>query len=303
MLLKSRFIEMFGDVNNKRLDEYVELEQAFDIRDDLRQPINEITRLSMQDGELYPYFGANGQVGTINKYLFDCTVLCLAEDCGAYKKDESSSYIITGKAWVNNHAHVLIPKENCNVFYANYYFKVFDLSKLVSGSTRQKLTQSQLKKVNFYLPQLSLQNNFGDFLQQIDKSKFLLQQMIEKLELLKKSRFIELTKNLEYNYTLNELSVEWFKGQPLKKTDIVENGEHSCIHYGELFKYGYSIKNVISKTNIIPLKFSQVGDILFPASDVTPTGLARCSAIMNDNVILASDIIVLRPQKKLILYF
>ena len=104
-LVKSQFIEMFGDPNNNA--NTVSFETAFTIRDDLRKPINDSVRSEMHENAMYPYYGANGQVDTINQYLMDCTALCLAEDCGAYGAGEASSYIVSGKCWVNNHAHVI----------------------------------------------------------------------------------------------------------------------------------------------------------------------------------------------------
>ena len=98
-------------------------------------------------------------------------------------------------------------------------------------------------------------------------------------------------------FKLNELALEWCKGQPFKKTDISAQGANWCIHYGELFtKYGVVIASSISKTNVQGKRVSVSGDILFPASDVTPSGLARCSALMQDNVILGGDIIIMRPR-------
>lgn len=97
---------------------------------------------------------------------------------------------------------------------------------------------------------------------------------------------------------LRKIANNWMKGQALKKEDIVENGAFPCIHYGELFtKYNAVIEDVISKTNLTPKMKSEKGDILFPASDVTSDGLARCSTILADDVLLGSDIIILRPKK------
>ena len=96
--------------------------------------------------------------------------------------------------------------------------------------------------------------------------------------------------------TLDDIALEWSKGQPFKKDDIKENGHNYCIHYGELFtKYDAVIRDVVSLTDADAKKLSKSGDILFPSSDVTPKGLTRCSALMEDDVILGGDIIVLRP--------
>ena len=113
-----------------------------------------------------------------------------------------------------------------------------------------------------------------------------------------KSQFIEMTEKANSELKkLDELSKEWLKGQAFKKDEMIEEGDNSCIHYGELFtKYGPIIDAAISRTNAIPVKISQVGDILFPASDVTPMGLTKCSVILETGVILGGDIIVMRPK-------
>lgn len=184
-LVKSQFIEMFGDPNNNA--NTVSFETAFTIRDDLRKPINDSVRSEMHENAMYPYYGANGQVDTINQYLMDCTALCLAEDCGAYGAGEASSYIVSGKCWVNNHAHVIIPKECCDLHYANAFFKILDMTPYVSGSTRLKLTQGKMKEIPVVLPSIGEQMKFAAIVKQSDKSKFELQQAIEKVDNLIKS--------------------------------------------------------------------------------------------------------------------
>lgn len=88
----------------------------------------------------------------------------------------------------------------------------------------------------------------------------------------------------------------WSKGKLLSKQDLVETGKYKCIHYGELFVlYGEVISNVISRTNLNTGCFSKEGDILFPDSDVTPTGLARCSSIMENAVVLGGGILIFHP--------
>lgn len=88
----------------------------------------------------------------------------------------------------------------------------------------------------------------------------------------------------------------WSKGKLLSKDNISETGKFKCIHYGELFTmYDEIIYQVFSKTDLNNGCLSQIGDILFPDSDVTPTGLARCSSIMETRVILGGGILILRP--------
>ena len=165
-IVKSQFIEMFGTCN-----EYTNITNCVDIMDHLRKPINSEERMKMQEGILYPYYGATGQVGYVNDYLSDFEGLCIAEDCGNYKAGEESAYIVKGKIWVNNHAHLLKCKDDYNLYFLKEFLFQADLSEYVNGATRQKLTQSKLREIKVLNPSLELQNKFADFVQQIDKSK------------------------------------------------------------------------------------------------------------------------------------
>lgn len=163
---KSQFIEMF---KNESLQ--VPLEKIVEVKDDCRKPINEGERSEMKEGDLYPYYGATGIVDYINDYITDEELLCIAEDCGNYKAGEESAYIIRGKAWVNNHAHLVKVKDSCDIKYLYYYLKITNLMPYVSGTTRLKLTQKKLKEILVTLPSAELQNRFVAIAQQADKSK------------------------------------------------------------------------------------------------------------------------------------
>ena len=166
-MVKSQFIEMFGGHST-----VVKLKDVVTIMDDKRKPINEGERSAMKDGELYPYYGATGVVDYINDYLTDERLLCIAEDCGNYGPGEESSYIIEGKAWVNNHAHVVKPNDElCDITYLHNYLKVTDLLPFVSGTTRKKLTQKAMSDLDIILPQIDKQREYVSICDQADKSK------------------------------------------------------------------------------------------------------------------------------------
>lgn len=184
-LVKSRFIEMFGDPNSKQCEAFIE--DAFFIRDDLRKPLSSKERDAMKTGKLYPYYGANGKVDDINQFLTDCDALCFAEDCGSYGPGEPTAYVIRGKAWVNNHAHLLVAKCPHFLEYARTYFTLLDINRFISGTTRAKMTQVQLKKVNIEVPDQAMLREFDGFVSNVDKLRFKTQQQIEKLEMLKAS--------------------------------------------------------------------------------------------------------------------
>ena len=134
---------------------YVPFCDAVEICDTLRKPINSKERAARITGktqeELYPYYGATGQVGYIDGYLTNGEYVLLGED-GAPFLDmyAKKAYIISGKSWVNNHAHVLRSKSN-NKFLC-YYLNYFNYKGYVSGTTRLKLTQAQMKRIMVPVP-------------------------------------------------------------------------------------------------------------------------------------------------------
>ena len=131
--------------------------EAVDICDTLRKPINNSERASRIAGkkqsELYPYYGATGQVGFIDDYITDGEYVLLGED-GAPFLDAYApkAYLINGKTWVNNHAHVLRSKTNNK--YLCYYLNSFNYKGFVSGTTRLKLTQAEMKRIPVPVPPL-----------------------------------------------------------------------------------------------------------------------------------------------------
>lgn len=135
----------------------VPLADAVEIHDSDRMPINSSERKNRIAGKpiqnLYPYYGATGQVGYIDGYITDGEYVLLGED-GAPFLDPfaKKAYLICGKAWVNNHAHILRSKTN-NRFLC-YYLNYFNYKGYVSGTTRLKLTQAQMRQIPVPVPSI-----------------------------------------------------------------------------------------------------------------------------------------------------
>lgn len=136
----------------------VDFEEAVEILDSRREPISSDEREKRTSGvdksKLYPYYGAGRQIGWIDDYIFDDELILLAED-GA---TTGYVYMVDGKSWINNHAHVL--KENPSIvdkMYLFYYLKHYDFDHLKTGGTRPKLTQTNMKKVKIPVPPLDEQ--------------------------------------------------------------------------------------------------------------------------------------------------
>jgi len=135
----------------------VPLEKLVDILDNQRIPINSTERLQ-RIGNV-PYYGATGQVGTIDKAIFNETLILLGED-GApfFDSTKHKAYEISGPAWVNNHAHVLRAKsEMVNQRYLLHFLNIFNYTGYVNGATRLKLTQGDMKRIPVPHPNMETQ--------------------------------------------------------------------------------------------------------------------------------------------------
>ncbi|MEJ7619924.1 MAG: restriction endonuclease subunit S [Aquificaceae bacterium] len=147
--------------------EVVRLGEVAEIFDKKRVPLNEQQRKHRRGA--YPYCGANGIIDYIEAYIFDGEYVLLAEDGGFYKRFESSAYIMRGRFWANNHVHILQAKQNSNNYFLLYYLIYEDISRYVAGTTRQKLTQENMKKIPIPLPPLEEQKAIAEVLRAIDE--------------------------------------------------------------------------------------------------------------------------------------
>lgn len=129
----------------------VRLNELTECLDNKRIPINGEEREKIQ-GDI-PYYGANGQLDSINRFIFDEELLLIAEDGGSWGYQQKCAYIIEGKSWVNNHAHVLkIKKDKTNINFLTYWFNLTNLNKFISGSTRGKLNQKAMNSIKIPIP-------------------------------------------------------------------------------------------------------------------------------------------------------
>ena len=167
----------------------VKLGDVCEILDNQRVPITASERKSGP----YPYYGANGLQDYVDGYIFDDDLVLLAEDGGNFgSKDKPIAYRVSGKCWVNNHAHVLKPKDNIDVNYLCYSLMFYNVDGLVNGATRQKLTQKDMRKISIPLPLIEEQKAIAE---QLDKVSILIEkrkQQLSLLDTLVKSKFVEM---------------------------------------------------------------------------------------------------------------
>jgi type I restriction enzyme, S subunit len=151
----------------------VRLEDAVELLDFEREPVNSEERTKRlagkKEGELYPYYGATGQAGWIDDFRSEGERVLLGED-GAPFLDPSrdKAYCVTGRFWVNNHAHVLQGVEALldNRFLC-HQLNTVDYQPHVSGSTRLKLTSSAMKRIPLVIAPRLEQNRIVEKLEEL----------------------------------------------------------------------------------------------------------------------------------------
>jgi type I restriction enzyme M protein len=129
-----------------------------DVLDSKRKPITKSDRISGP----YPYYGATGILDYVEDYLFDERLVLLGEDGAKWESGQNSAFIVEGKYWVNNHAHVLRPiKEKLNDIYLVTLLNQMDLMPLITGVTVPKLNQERMRAIEIPLPRLEIQQELA----------------------------------------------------------------------------------------------------------------------------------------------
>lgn len=101
----------------------------------------------------YRYFGASGVIDNVASYIYDGDYLLVAEDGENLRtRNTPVALWVTGKFWVNNHAHVLQARSSSNGRFLYYWFQQADISGYLTGTTMPKLSQASLNRISVLLP-------------------------------------------------------------------------------------------------------------------------------------------------------
>ena len=129
------------------------LGEVCEILDSKRKPITKKDRVA---GPI-PYYGATSVQDHVRDYIFDEPLVLLGEDGAKWGAGDKSAYMIEGKSWVNNHAHVLRPMPSLLRPWLTYYLVASDLSEFISGTTVPKLNQERMRLIPIPMPPVSEQ--------------------------------------------------------------------------------------------------------------------------------------------------
>ena len=143
----------------------VTLEDIAENCDSMRKPVTSGKR---EAGE-YPYYGASGIVDYVKDYIFDGDYLLVSEDgANLLARSTPIAFSISGKNWVNNHAHVLKFDRYETRRFVEFYLNSIDLAPYISGGAQPKLNQKNLNRIEIPLPSQERQKYIVDILERFD---------------------------------------------------------------------------------------------------------------------------------------
>ena len=178
------------------------------------------------------------------------------------------------------------------------------LKRLISSSVRMdgllNISYEEYTGIDLYLPSLLEQQKIATFLSLMDTRIEKQRQLVESLKKYKRGLFLKLYNDSEKKgYKICDLGKYCATGA-LSKDDIDASGKYPCILYGELFtKYGEVIKQVASRTNIIPTYLSGTNEILFPSSTTADAqSLIFPSSLKIKNIFLGGDLFTIKLKNE-----
>ncbi|MGO5130590.1 restriction endonuclease subunit S [Mitsuokella jalaludinii] len=283
------------------------LDDCCEILDSMRVPI---TAKDRKAGP-YPYYGANGIQDYVADYIFDDDLVLLAEDGGNFgSKEKPIAYRVSGKCWVNNHAHVLKPKPGMDVDYLCYSLMFYDTDGLVNGATRQKLTQTMMRKMHIPKRSIDEQRMIVNQLNKVLSIQKLYQKELSLLDVIMKARFIEMFGDPVKNEKgwpmvrlgeLAEVKIGPF-GSLLHREDYIEGG-HALINPSHIVDGKIIID---SKLTISDAKYEELASYIMHIGDVVlgrRGEMGRCAVVDEEGYLCGTGSMILRSGKMMKPYF
>ncbi|RKD90036.1 restriction endonuclease subunit S [Mangrovibacterium diazotrophicum] len=283
---KDSGIEWLGEIPENW--KVVKIKHVLDNLNHRRIPLSSVERGDMTE-HIYDYYGASGVIDKVDNFLFDEETILIGEDgANLLSRSKRLAFIASGKYWVNNHAHILKPKDG-SIIYFSELLETIDYTPLIVGAAQPKLTQESLMNIEVIEPPKDEQTAIASYLDhktaQIDALIEKKEQLIEKLKEQRQAIINEaVTKGLNPKAPLKDSGIEWLREIPehwettklkyigesitgitYSPDDVVDSGEYhklvlrsSNIQDGKL----ELTNNVYVNKEINPKYYTQNGDIL-----------------------------------------
>ena len=288
--------------------EVVSLNDGVIFLDHKRKPLKDEDRQKIQGS--YPYYGASGIIDYVNDYIFDEELILIGED-GANIIDRSSRlvFLVNGKYWVNNHAHVLKAKANLNNYFLCEYLESLKYDKYNTGTAQPKLNKEIVSNIPIIKPPLKEQEKIAEILTTWDEAISLHVKLIEEKEQLKIGLMQKL---LSGEVRFSGFCDEWKKVKlgdicnittGTSKSQFIGEGDYYVIDMGSVSSTGNLIA---SKKTALQKDLLQKGDLIMPKDDIGGGQIiGKVALIEEDNKYILGDHvfkIVTKQNSRFLLY-
>lgn len=229
----------------------------------------------------------NGIQDWVEGFLFDGTFLLVGED-GSVVDGRGSPVLTwaTGRIWVNNHAHVLVPSDDSiGLRFLYYFLQTVNIRGLVTGSAQPKLNQASMNRIQVAVPPMEVQREIVRVLDLFQSLEARCRQYAHYRDSL--MTFGESVPRIP----IGELG-EIYRGRRFTKEDYVSEGL-PAIHYGELYTQ-YAISATVAVTHVRPdlepiLRFAQPGDVVIAEVGETVEDVGKAAAWLGDTKVAIHD--------------
>tara|TARA_R110002050_G_scaffold165823_1_gene296279 strand:- start:4280 stop:5452 length:1173 start_codon:yes stop_codon:yes gene_type:complete len=168
-----------------------------------------ITKSKRKSGNI-PYYGASGIVDYVADYIFDENLLLVSEDgANLLARTYPIAFSISGKTWVNNHAHAIKFQNMTSQIFIEYYLNSIKLDDYISGMAQPKLNQRMLNSIPIPFPSIVIQEKIVNTIKKLSsQNKNLIVQYEQKIISLEELKKSILQKAFAGELTMSETMVE-----------------------------------------------------------------------------------------------
>ena len=208
----------------------------------IRVPLSSVQRKDLD--KIYPYYGAQGIVDYIDKYLFDGEYILVAEDGENLRSNNQNiCNLINDKFWVNNHAHILQANDANSTKYLFYNFNRIKFEPYVTGSAQPKLNKENLLNIVTYVHDLKDQKKIAAVLSALDDKIELNNKINTELEQMAKTLY-------DYWFVQFDFPFDFAQGKPNEEGKPNENGTEAERSRGYKSSGGEMVYNAVLKREI-----------------------------------------------------
>ena len=273
--------------------------------------------LSSSERELkkgkYPYYGAQGIIDYLDEYIFDGEYLLIAEDGeNLNSRSQPIASVVSGKFWVNNHAHIVKTNSECDIYYLCYLLNNTNISGYITGSAQPKLNQYNLNNMVLEIQDYETQFKISKILKGINDKIKLNEEINRNLQNLIKILYKEYFESFELDNVPDDWElvnigsiIDIYNGYSYKGTELQESdcGMVTIKNFNRDGSFRIDgFKEIVYSNKIKKHHFINENDVLISCTDVTQDAdiIGNCIMVLDkqnyDELIMSMDLVKIESK-------